>query len=130
MREGTGMGGYRGLIDELKQRMAVSNLSHRAHVASLLICKYTCSLQEDERQSPLPSLPVPSDPSTGLKPLPVWAIQPYVRPLPSAVFAAVQEARGEGAMNDLATGGTGEERIAGLGKSRRNRISSGAHTNV
>ncbi|KAJ9121571.1 hypothetical protein QFC22_002190 [Naganishia vaughanmartiniae] len=91
MREGTGMGGYRALIDELKERMA-----------------------EDERQSPIPSLPVPSDPSTGLKPLPVWAIQPYVRPLPSAVFAAALEARGEGAMNDLATGGTGEERIAGL----------------
>ncbi|KAJ9119859.1 hypothetical protein QFC24_005573 [Naganishia onofrii] len=91
MREGTGMGGYRGLIDELKERMA-----------------------EDERQSPIASLPVLSDPSTGLKPLPVWAIQPYVRPLPSAVFATALEARGEGAMNDLATGGTGEERIAGL----------------
>ncbi|KAJ9096067.1 hypothetical protein QFC21_005432 [Naganishia friedmannii] len=91
MREGTGMGGYRALIDELKERMA-----------------------NDERQSPILSLPVPSDPSTGLKPLPVWAIQPYVRPLPSAVFAAAQEARGEGAMLDLATGGTGEERVAGM----------------
>ncbi|KAJ9095797.1 hypothetical protein QFC19_007411 [Naganishia cerealis] len=93
MREGTGMGGYRALIDELKDRMA-----------------------DDERETPISSLPFPSDPTTGLKPLPVWAIQPYVRPLPSAALAASLGAKGEGAMNDLATGGTGEERVVALGK--------------
>jgi hypothetical protein len=38
MREGTGMGGYRGLIDELKERMAVSILCAIMYrVAKLLI---------------------------------------------------------------------------------------------
>jgi hypothetical protein len=73
--------------------------------------------QQDERENPISTLPVPADPVTGLKSLPSWASQPYVRPLPAGtVFAASSDARGQGAMNDLATGGTGEERVAGLGK--------------
>ncbi|GHJ87863.1 hypothetical protein NliqN6_4265 [Naganishia liquefaciens] len=92
MREGTGLSGYRALIDELKEIMA-----------------------DHERENPLTSLPVAADPATGLKSLPAWSAQPYVRPLPSGVvYAASSEAQSQGAMNDLATRGTGEERVAGL----------------
>lgn len=85
-------------------------------------------LQDDERDNPIKSLPVPADPVTGLKSLPAWSAQPYVRPLPSGtVFAASSEARTQGAMNDLATRGTGEERVAGLGKRRHTRQAFKAH---
>ncbi|KAI5449461.1 tRNA dihydrouridine synthase [Naganishia albida] len=92
MKEGTGVSGYRALIDELKAK-----------------------LEQDERENPISTLPVTADPVTGLKSLPSWASQPYVRPLPAGtVFSASSDARKQGAMNDLATGGTGEERVAGL----------------
>lgn len=95
---GTNIDFYREVVDELKE------------------------LVKDEWENDkIESWPADGHKETGLKRMPVWACQPYVRPLPvetyRALMAANAGARGEGPMEDMMTGGTGEERVIGEGES-------------
>jgi tRNA-dihydrouridine synthase 1 len=77
-------------------------------------------LEKDMEEEPIESFPLPCHPETGLKKIPPWALQPYVRPLPLATYKAIKEASSKngmsGALEDMLTGGTGEERVIGQGK--------------
>ena len=82
-------------------------------------------LEKDMEEEPIESFPLPSHPETGLKRIPVWAAQPYVRPLPVGTYKAIKDANSRsadgtttpGVLEDMITGGTGEERVIGQGKS-------------
>lgn len=77
-------------------------------------------LEKDMEAEPIESFPLPCHPETGLKKVPPWALQPYVRPLPVGTYKAIREANGSarsGPMEDMLTGGTGEERVIAQGES-------------
>lgn len=81
-------------------------------------------LEKDMEAEPIESFPLPCHPETGLKKVPVWAAQPYVRPLPVGTYKAIQDANSRsangtatpGVLEDMITGGTGEERVIGQGQ--------------
>lgn len=82
-------------------------------------------LEKDMEAEPIKSFPLPCHPETGLKKVPAWALQPYVRPLPMGTYKAIREANAggkngsatSGPMEDMLTGGTGEERVIAQGES-------------
>jgi hypothetical protein len=83
-------------------------------------------LEQEMKDDPIDSFPPARHPETGLRRIPVWAVQPYVRPLSAATYQAIKKAATgtvSGAMEDLLTGGTGEERVIAQGKSRFTRSS-------
>jgi tRNA-dihydrouridine synthase 1 len=83
-------------------------------------------LEKDMEEEPIAEFPLPCHPETGLKRIPVWAAQPYVRPLPAGTYKAIKDANSRsaegtatpGVLEDMLTGGTGEERVIAQGKPR------------
>lgn len=81
-------------------------------------------LEKDMEEEPIAEFPLPCHPETGLKRIPVWAAQPYVRPLPAGTYKAIKDANSRsaegtstpGVLEDMLTGGTGEERVIAQGE--------------
>lgn len=84
-------------------------------------------LEQDMRDDPMDesegAFPPRANPETFLRRIPVWAAQPWVRPLKPETYRAIMSSRRSasperengGVLEDLATGGTGEERTLAQG---------------
>lgn len=76
-----------------------------------LISEVSDRIAADQESDPIPSFPIPKN-SNGLKTIPCWASQPYVRAPPVKIMTAEEKALAtDAATNDAINGTTGEDRV-------------------